>query len=411
MIKNRNIVVIGIQPWDIEIGSNCKNIAIEFAKDNNVLYVNSPLDRISSLKDKKSPKVAKRLEVVKGKRKALSQIDDRLWEFNPQTITESINRIPSAMVFDNLNKINSRRFGREINKAIEHLKMENFILFNDSSMFLGLYLDKYLTSESYIYYIRDNLVNSPFPYWNTHGKRIEPKLISKANAVVTNSLYYAEYAKQYNPDSYMVGQGCDTSLFDFKTREIKTATELKNISSPVIGYVGNLAGIRLDIDLLEHIVRSKPAWQLVLVGPEDEAFKKSDLHGFPNVHFLGSKPPDSLPEFISGFDVCINPQVLNITTIGNYPRKIDEYLAMGKPVVATYTKAMEYFKDFTYLGKTKEDYVRLISRALEENTPEVAMRRRDYALTHSWENNVKAIYDVMETSLKNEKTNINIVRS
>ena len=289
--------------------------------------------------------------------------------------------------------------------------MENFILFNDSSMFLGLYLDKYLTSESYIYYIRDNLVNSPFPYWNTHGKRIEPKLISKANAVVTNSLYYAEYAKQYNPDSYMVGQGCDTSLFDFKTREIKTATELKNISSPVIGYVGNLAGIRLDIDLLEHIVRSKPAWQLVLVGPEDEAFKKSDLHGFPNVHFLGSKPPDSLPEFISGFDVCINPQVLNITTIGNYPRKIDEYLAMGKPVVATYTKAMEYFKDFTYLGKTKEDYVRLISRALEENTPEVAMRRRDYALTHSWENNVKAIYDVMETSLKNEKTNINIVRS
>jgi hypothetical protein len=31
-IKNRDIVVIGIQPWDIEIGSNCKNIALEFSK-------------------------------------------------------------------------------------------------------------------------------------------------------------------------------------------------------------------------------------------------------------------------------------------------------------------------------------------------------------------------------------------
>jgi len=30
MIKNRDIVIVGLQPWDIEIGSNCKNIAIEF---------------------------------------------------------------------------------------------------------------------------------------------------------------------------------------------------------------------------------------------------------------------------------------------------------------------------------------------------------------------------------------------
>ena len=36
MIKNRDIVVFGIQAWDIEIGSNCKNIALEFAKNNRV---------------------------------------------------------------------------------------------------------------------------------------------------------------------------------------------------------------------------------------------------------------------------------------------------------------------------------------------------------------------------------------
>ncbi|HAI83429.1 MAG TPA: glycosyl transferase family 1, partial [Chitinophagaceae bacterium] len=85
---------------------------------------------------------------------------------------------------------------------------------------------------------------------------------------------------------------------------------------------------------------AKPEWSLVLVGPEDEAFKQSALHQLPNVHFLGSKQPEALPEYVAAFDVCINPQLLNEVTIGNYPRKVDEYLAMGKPVVATQTEAM-----------------------------------------------------------------------
>jgi glycosyltransferase involved in cell wall biosynthesis len=135
---------------------------------------------------------------------------------------------------------------------------------------------------------------------------------------------------------------------------------------------------------------------MVLVGPEDDAFKKSELHSMPNVHFLGSKPGDQLPNFIKGFDVCLNPQILNITTVGNYPRKIDEYLAMGKPVVATQTKAMEYFADWVYLGVTKEDYIELIQKAIDEHTPEIAEKRREYALTHSWENNVNEIWSALD---------------
>jgi hypothetical protein len=64
-IKNRDIIVVGQQPWDVEIGSNCKNIALEFSKQNRVLYVNSPLDRITSIRDKKDPKTQKRLNVIK----------------------------------------------------------------------------------------------------------------------------------------------------------------------------------------------------------------------------------------------------------------------------------------------------------------------------------------------------------
>jgi glycosyltransferase involved in cell wall biosynthesis len=400
MIKDRDIVVVGIQPWDIEIGSNCKNIAIEMAKNNRVLYVNSPLDRISAFKGRKSPKVIKRLNVIKGKDEGIRQITDNLYEFYPATVFEPVNRISIKGIFEFFNKINAKRFAEQINKAIKKLGIKNYILFNDSSMFLGKHFDQYLDYDTYIYYIRDNLVNSPFPYWNTHGKRVEPQTIKKADVVVTNSIYYADYARQYNPQSYMVGQGCDTSLFDDKKRHIDVAPELKEIPQPIIGYVGSIAHIRLDVNLLIHIAKVEKEWQLVLVGPEDDVFKASELHQLENVHFLGSKPENRLPEFIKGFDICINPQILNITTIGNYPRKIDEYLAMGKPVLATKTKAMEYFAEHTYLAEDKTGYVELIAKALKENNPELEDKRREYALSHSWENNVKEIWKAVEKAKK-----------
>ena len=31
-MENKNIIITGIQAWDIEIGSNCKNIALELSK-------------------------------------------------------------------------------------------------------------------------------------------------------------------------------------------------------------------------------------------------------------------------------------------------------------------------------------------------------------------------------------------
>ena len=58
LITGRDIVIVGQQPWDVEIGSNCKNIAEELTKHNRVLYVNSPLDRITLYKNKRlSPSI------------------------------------------------------------------------------------------------------------------------------------------------------------------------------------------------------------------------------------------------------------------------------------------------------------------------------------------------------------------
>ncbi|MGE0092663.1 MAG: glycosyltransferase [Bacteroidales bacterium] len=404
MIKNRDIIVTGIQPWDIEIGSNCKNLALEFAKDNRVLYINAPTDRISMLRERKSAKMLKRKMIRMGLEPSLVQIAPNLWNLYPPTITESINWVPAPFIFNYLNKMNAVRFSKDIDKATKALHFKNPILFNDSSMFLGAHLKELLKPQFYIYYIRDYLIKNP--YWKKHGVKIEPVTISKANLVVTNSQLYADYAIKYNPESYMVGQGCDTEMFDQSKNEIQNAPELKDIPKPIVGYVGYLSSRRLSIEILEYIANELKSWSIVLVGPQDEQFMASSLHSIKNVYFLGSKEPSSLPGFIKCFDVAINPQLVNDATIGNYPRKIDEYLTMGKPVVATKTLAMDYFKDYVYLGNNKEDFVTLINKARQENNVVLEQARYKFGKSHNWENNVKEIYSRIVSVSK--KKNIDI---
>lgn len=390
MIHGRDIVVIGIQAWDIEIGSNCKNIAEEMARFNRVLYVNSPLDRNTKKNTKTDERVAKRLRISQGLETDIEEIKSNMWNLYPKHQVESINFIPDGFLYDFFNKQRNRTFAKDIQSAIDRLNFKDVILFNDSSMFLGLYLKEFLKPKTYVYYMRDFLTKNP--YWRTHGLRLEPKLIAKADVVVNNSTLYTEYGLQFNNHSYMVGQGCDVSLFNDDNHAIPVAEDLKNIPKPIIGYVGFLSGRRLDIQLLVYMAKTKKEWQIVLVGPEDDQFKASELHQIANVHFLGSRDSAVLPNYIKGFDMCMNPQLINEATIGNYPRKIDEYLAMGKPTAATATKAMDYFKETTYLATTPDEWISVVEKALSENSEELQKQRKACGLSHSWENNVNEIY-------------------
>lgn len=388
MIKNRDIIVVGIQAWDIEIGSNCKNIAMEFSKHNRVLYVNSPLDRISMLRGKNSANIQKRIKILNNRLPEIVELSDNLWNLYPATLLESINWIGFPPLFDWLNRINNKRFARQIQIAIDQLGFKDYIIFNDSDMFRSFYLKELLKPETYIYYTRDNLV--AVDYWKKQGIRLEALHMKKADLVVANSTYLASLAEKHNTHSYYVGQGCDVSQFD---RNLVSAipTDIKDIPKPVIGYIGALLSLRLDLKILEYVAERCPKWNIVLVGPEDETFKNSKLHQLKNVHFLGNKTAAELPSYLFCFDVAINPQLLSPVTIGNYPRKIDEYLAMGKPTVATKTEAMSVFAEYTYLAENREEYIICIEKALKMDCEELRLKREQFAKQHTWENNVLEI--------------------
>ncbi|NML39065.1 glycosyltransferase family 1 protein [Chitinophaga sp. G-6-1-13] len=401
MIRNRDIIVTGLQPWDIEIGSNCRNIAMELSRHNRVLYVNRALDRISALRQRQDAKTQTRLNSLKGITNDLQQVADNLWTLDPRTMLESINWMPVASIFDRLNLINNKRLAKQINQAVQRLEFNTPLLFIDNDFFRGYYLPELLKGVSQtIYYIRDNL--TCLPYFKKHGQRLEPQLMQRVSMVAANSAWLANYAAKHNPSSFDIGQGCDLSWL--RVPPAARPMDIAQLEGPVIGYVGALLSARLDIALLEEIATRKPEWNFVLVGPEDDNFKNSRLHQLPNVLFTGNKPFDALPAYINSFDVCINPQSINPMTIGNYPRKIDEYLALGKPVVATATAAMEMFAPYVYLCGDAAGYIHRIATALQEPLDrDREERRKAFALSHTWENSVAEMGRQFENVIQPKK--------
>ena len=391
-MKNRDFVIISLNPWYTPLNSTSKYVAHELAKQNRVLYVNPPLDRKTMITRRADPLLQKHLQVIKNGEETLVEISPNLWNYYPTQILESINWIPNTRLFSWFNYRNNKKIAKFIRSATERLGFSDFILINDKDLFRGFYLKELLKPSLYLYYDRDYILG--VDYWRKHGQTLEPKLARKSDLIVTHSDYLMSLLKCYNDNIHNVGSGIDIDLFD-ADKDYPVPDALSGIATPMIGYVGALTSVRLDVDAFVKIASERPGWTLVLVGPEDEVFANSVLHRLDNVVFCGRQPIDAIPAFIHAMDVCINPQVINEITIGNYPLKIDEYLAMGKPVVATQTIGMRPFEKHVLLAPPGGDYIRLIEQALAgKSCPRdqlIALARQ-----HSWKNILHNIYNAID---------------
>ncbi|PKP46885.1 MAG: glycosyltransferase family 1 protein [Bacteroidetes bacterium HGW-Bacteroidetes-11] len=394
-MKGRDFIITGLQSWDIPIGSNAIDIAREIAKNNRVLYVNSPLDQMTILRNKPTPETKQRLEVYRKQKEGLRRITDNLWVLDFPFSVWSVNGFPDGFIFDFFNKLNNKKIFGYVRKVAEELHFKDFIHFIDNDIYRSFYSKEYLKPAYSVYYRRDNL--QPFAYWKKHVQRLEPLLIKKSDLVVCNSPQLANFARPFNPKSFDIGQGVDLSAYSTE-QAFQIPDDVAPIPTPRIGYIGDINSLRLDPDLLCELAKSKPGYSFVMIGREDKVFASHELHSIKNVYFLGSIPKNMVPAYMSTLDVCLNPQAVNEITIGNYPRKVDEYLALGKPVIATKTDTMELFREHTYLCTNVQEYQDAVEHAVKDTNKEKIKQRILFAQSHSWENNVKNIYSQIQAN-------------
>jgi len=153
----------------------------------------------------------------------------------------------------------------------------------------------------------------------------------------------AERCARHSDHVRIDGPAVDTELFDPSAGHVRPAA-LDDLHGPVIGYVGGLQR-NLDLPLIEALARERPDWNWVLAGPA--YVPVGAIARLPNVHLIGAVPHHDVPGVIAACNVCISPLLMNAYTASMVPTKIGEYLAMGKPVVAT---PIPYAVDLAQVG-------------------------------------------------------------
>lgn len=211
----------------------------------------------------------------------------------------------------------------------------------------------------------------------------EDKLIRDADLVVATSEYLQQKVCPQSRRCVTVPNAADFDHFRQAQAPLKAPKGMENLRSPIIGYFGCISSW-FDTDLIRHAAEARPEWNFVLLG-SDFGIDWRWRNRLRNVRFLGRKPYDELPAYLSRFDVCCIPFKINPLTVASNPVKFFEYLSAGKPVVATPLPELKPYADSVYLAEGPEAFLRAIEQALAEDSPARAQQRIALARANTWE--------------------------
>jgi glycosyltransferase involved in cell wall biosynthesis len=249
------------------------------------------------------------------------------------------------------------------------------------------------------YYVYDEIAEF---YRNARHKafieRCDQAMTRKTNIVFTSSQSQYERRRHLNPNTYLTPHGVD---FDHYCKALDPNTpipeDIAGIRKPTVGYVGLLSR-NLDAELLLRVAEMMPDWSLVLVGPDDFPSQGAylGLKAQANVHFLGRKDIDIIPNYLKAFDVAILPYRMAEHTRYAYPCKLHEYLASGKPVVAVPLPELVPFKDIIEFARSPGGFVQQIRQVLMNDSPDRIKKRLAKARQNTWDQRVATMKVIID---------------
>jgi glycosyltransferase involved in cell wall biosynthesis len=232
----------------------------------------------------------------------------------------------------------------------------------------------------------------------------EVALIQRVDQVFIHSSGLLRKKGGINPNTAHVPNGVDYAAYSTPVAE---PADLAAIPRPRIGEVG-VVKAQLDLLRLAQLARANPEWSCVVVGPRGFLGKKAgvlnELTALPNVHLLGNRAVHALPAYVQGMDVCVMPYEINDYTNFIYPLKLHEYLATGRPTVATPINSVVPFMEVVGLATSVPEWQAAIENALTPaaSSPEAVRARREHAAEHDWDLLVAQIASRLQGRL-NEK--------
>lgn len=197
----------------------------------------------------------------------------------------------------------------------------------------------------------------------------------------------------------LLEQGADYDHFASATsRDWNEPEDIAGVPHPRLGYFGAIEPWLIDQELVRYVSKKRPEWQWVLVGLRASPL---DIESLPTVHYLGSKPYSSMPQYAAAFDVCVLPWVTGNEFV-NYgsPIKVREYLATGKPVVITPIYEYEELDGILRIFRGYDDFIAKVEDAFNNDSLDKRERRQQAVKTSTWDARAEEVSDAITELLK-----------
>ncbi len=293
--------------------------------------------------------------------------------------------------------LNSRWMGSSLKKWMRVMGFHRPICWTFLPTPLTLAMIRRISPKVLVYYCIDSFVDS-----TPAAHRIlasEKALLREADLTFVTSHALKEMASRWSSRVHLFPFGVNIESF---RRAVPPAgngmpAELRSLRRPVIGYIGGIHQW-VDQDLLAETARHCPEYSFLLVGPIQTTVDR--LRSEPNIILAGQKPHEELPHYVRHFNVGIIPYRLTEYTRNVYPTKLNEYHAMGKPVVSTPLPEILAFNDrhpdMVRIGPDPCQFRRAIDEALQEDGSRWVKLRQQAAEENGWGQRIERMQQLIQ---------------
>jgi uncharacterized SAM-binding protein YcdF (DUF218 family)/glycosyltransferase involved in cell wall biosynthesis len=374
VLSGHDIVCLSTIDWQFIWQGHQEVMSALAANGNRVLFVENTGVRAASIRD--LPRVRQRIANWRRGTKGFRLERENLFVYSPILLPFPYSRLAGWL--------NRTLLRRSLGRWMRAARFDRPIVWTFLPTPLALHIIRALDPLVTIYYCIDDLASS-----SRGARRIahsEETLFREADLVFVTSERLRKRASALSHHVHLFPFAVSYAKFD-RVREAPGGVpdDLAALPRPIVGYVGGVHQW-VDFELVREVAIAMPDTSFVFVGPLQA--DASPISGVPNVHLLGQRPHDDVPRYIKGFDVGIVPYLLSEYTANVYPTKLNEYLAMGLPVVATDLPEIQRFNeehaDVVAVARGADEFVAVTRTALQVGAGHDSDRRVAVARQNTW---------------------------
>jgi len=375
------VVVIAGTSWDGTWFPE-RHVALHLSKHVPVLWVDPQISWMSVLRDRAAIKALR---------------EDRLRRVAPNIMRLTPVTVP-GVTRPVLRDIAMRQTSRAVRRAVAMLGGRVRAILAAS---LNDVLDV-VPSRTTLFYGTDDFVAGAALMGTDEAwlQQLTDRQLARADVVVAISPPLQEKWSAQRPDTLMIPNGCDADHFA-DADGAPTPADV-TLPRPIAGFVGGMSE-RIDLDMLAAVAATGAS--LLLVGPRQRTFeiaKLDSLLALPNVQWVGPKQFAELPSYMSVIDVGLTPYQRSEFNVASFPLKTLEYLAAGRPVVATDLPAHRWLGTaHVAIVQTPDEFASRTQALLAApHSAEDAAERRMLGQRHSWARRTEEIANAIGIDIR-----------